>query len=163
MDNKPAQPTKKSHKTRNIILGIIAALVLIGILAGSGKNTPAPTSTTKATVTPKATAQTSTKTTASTPPAQPKVLLDQSGNGQAQTAAFTTNSNWQITYTYDCSAFGSSGNFMITIDNKDGSPNTDSGANELGMSGGSTDHYYDAGTHYLQIDSECAWHVTVTD
>ena len=34
---------------------------------------------------------------------------------------------------------------------------TDSGANQLGMSGSGTNHYYDTGTFSVQVDSECSW------
>ncbi len=97
----------------------------------------------------------------STTPTQPKVLLDLSGNGDQQTQPFSTTGNWTLIYIYDCSAFGSQGNFQVGINNTDGSTNTDTSPNELGTSGGNTDYYYDPGQHYLSINSECAWHITV--
>ncbi len=153
MDTKAS---KKSHKKRYVIGAVILILFIIGVASSAGKNNTAPTSTnikstsSQAKTTPIATAQ----------PA-PKVLLDQSGNGQAQTAAFTTGNTWTVTYTYDCSNFGSQGNFAFTVNNTDNSLNTDTGANDMGMNGGNTDHYYDSGKHYLSIDSECAWHIIV--
>lgn len=92
---------------------------------------------------------------------QPKVVLDISGSGIKQTQPFTTKSRWTITYTFNCASFGYQGNFQIYVNNTDGSYNTDSGANDLAMSGGDTDYFYDAGEHYLTINSECDWHVTV--
>lgn len=92
----------------------------------------------------------------------PKVLLDQSSSGDVSTAPFTTTGDWTLTYTFDCTNYGYAGNFQIYIENTDGSENTDEGANDLSMSGGNTDHYYDSGQHYLEINTECDWHVTVT-
>jgi hypothetical protein len=102
-----------------------------------------------------------TPTPAPAPTPQPTVLLDQSGSGIASTNSFTTSSKWSITYTFDCSSFDSQGNFQIYINNTDGSYNTDAGANDLALNGGNTDYYYDSGQHYLQVNSECDWHVTV--
>jgi len=92
----------------------------------------------------------------------PKVLLDITGSGIKQTQSFTTKSSWTIDYTFDCSNFGSQGNFQIYLNNTDGSYNYGAGPNDLAMSGGDTEYYYnDAGGHYLTINSECNWHVTV--
>jgi hypothetical protein len=155
---------KKSHKSNNWfanhkvvtgILGFIVFVIIVSAISGGNKTTSynQPSTTTKATSTP---AQAKPA-----PAAAPKVLLDQSGNGQASTASFSTGDNWSITYTFDCSSYGSAGNFQITINNTDNSFNSDTGANALATSGGSTDHYYDSGKHYLSINSECDWHVTV--
>jgi hypothetical protein len=92
----------------------------------------------------------------------PKVLLDITGSGTKQTQAFTTKSSWAISYAFDCSNFGYRGNFQIYLHNTDGSYNYGSGPNDLAMSGGDVDYYYnDAGSHYLTINSECNWHVIV--
>jgi hypothetical protein len=96
-------------------------------------------------------------------PAQPKTLLTLSGNGSQQTQPFTTTGNWTLTYTYDCSGFGQAGDFIADINNTDGSSNTDTGPNSQGMSGGSTDYYYDTGQRYLTITSECDWTVMVKE
>jgi hypothetical protein len=91
------------------------------------------------------------------------VLLSESGNGGAQTQTFDATNNWWITYTFDCTDFGQAGNFIININNSNGSLNYDSGANDLELTGGNTDYYSDAGNHYLQINSECNWTVQVED
>ena len=139
----------------------------------TSSRTTAPT--TKKTVTTSTAAKTTTTTpavtTKSTPAAKAptptpttNTLLTQSGSGQASTASFTTNDNWQIQYTFDYTNFGSEGKFQIYINNTiNGSLNDDTGANDLSVSGGNTDHYYDAGSHYLQVNSECDWTITVTD
>jgi len=107
---------------------------------------------------------TTTPSKAATPapaPAGPAVLLDQSGSGQAQTAPFKTGKSWTVTYTFDCASFGGSGNFQFDVNNTDGSTNYDTGANDLAANGGSSDYFYDSGTHYLSINSECDWHITI--
>jgi len=87
-------------------------------------------------------------------------LLEVSGNGIQTTQKFTTTGAWTINYTYDCSSFGFKGNFQVYIYNGDGSMG-DIAANELGMSGSNTQYEHGAGTYYLEINSECSWHVTV--
>lgn len=170
-----------SHK----ILSIFAALILliaIGAVSGGNKkpidSTPSTTKSASALPINKSantdasqktqnqsnsqyTSSTAIKTTPSKP--TPKVLLDITGNGSKQTQKFTTSSNWNIKYTFDCTNFGSQGNFQYFIYNGDGSPNTDTGANDLAVSGGTTNYYYDNGEHYLSVNSECDWHVVVTD
>jgi hypothetical protein len=148
----------KQHKL--ISLGaVILFLVIITAIVGGSKNTP--------THQPKSAVSTSTQSVskptvaAVTPPAQPQVLLNLSGEGNQNTQPFTTTGEWTVTYTYDCSNDAGQGNFIYNVANTDGSDNNDNGANELGASGGTTDTYYDAGQHYLSIDSECNWTVTV--
>lgn len=92
---------------------------------------------------------------------QPKIVLDISGSGTKQTQPFSTKSRWTMTYTFNCANFGYQGNFQVYIKNTNGSYNTDAGPNDLAMSGGNTDYYYDAGEHYLTVNSECDWHITV--
>jgi hypothetical protein len=85
-----------------------------------------------------------------------------SGSGIKNTPQFTVTPNWKLDYTYDCSSFGGRGNFIV---NEDGG-NDFSGAsvNELGAGGSSSTFVYnDAGTHYLSVNSECSWTVTVID
>ena len=63
-----------------------------------------------------------------------------------------------MTWNYDCSNYGSAGNFIVDIN---GSTSSDVGPNELNTSGGGTDYYYDAGTFSFEIDSECNWSIAV--
>jgi hypothetical protein len=73
-------------------------------------------------------------------------------------------SEWNLSYSYDCSNSGGTGNFIVNIHNSDNSPDFFApGVNELGASGLNVEHYHaDAGTKYLEINSECNWTVTVT-
>jgi hypothetical protein len=155
----------KKHKIISITIGLFV-LAIIGGAAGNGSKQPVTTNnsqpaTPAATSTPSKTSASSAQSTPTAPAKAPQVLLDQSGSGQAQTQPFTTGKSWTVTYTFDCSSFGTSGNFQFSVDNPDGSTNFDTGANELAASGGSTDYFYDAGHHYLTVNSECSWRITV--
>ena len=78
------------------------------------------------------------------------------------TTQFHTPSTWHLNWHYDCSSFGNSGNFIVDVKNADGSTDfTASAVNQLGAGGDGTQHYFgDDGTHYLDVNSECAWTVT---
>jgi hypothetical protein len=76
------------------------------------------------------------------------------GVGAVAQASTTTAAVW----TYNCSAFGSSGNFITSITGYGGAEGTtDAGANQLGTSGSGTNHYYDTGTFSIDVNSECSW------
>lgn len=97
---------------------------------------------------------------ASEPPATLRVLLDKSGSGINTTPKFSAASDWQIVWSYDCASFGSSGNFIVTVYDADGSL-SDVAVNELGAKGSDTTNEHQGGTYYLQVNSECKWHVIV--
>ncbi|HEX3514572.1 MAG TPA: hypothetical protein VHT26_11295 [Trebonia sp.] len=85
-----------------------------------------------------------------------------SGSGIENTAKFTVTDTWKLDYSFDCSSFGTSGNFIVNEDG--GSDFSGVTVNELGTGkSGSTYAYGDAGAHYLEINSECSWNVTVID
>jgi hypothetical protein len=67
-----------------------------------------------------------------------------------------------LTWTYDCTAFSSAGNFIVTVNQPSGDLATDPAPNELNMSGSGTDYYYDTGTFSLSVSSECSWSITVS-
>jgi hypothetical protein len=69
---------------------------------------------------------------------------------------------WKLDYSFDCSSFETSGDFIVNEDG--GSDFSGASVNQLGTGkSGSTYAYGDAGTHYLQINSECSWSVKVID
>ena len=95
-------------------------------------------------------------------PTAPQTLLEISGSGSKTTESFTTAGAWNLTYSYDCSSFGDRGNFQVFIYNGDGSMSfSNSGVNQLGASGSDTDYYHTGGTFYLEVNSECSWHIQV--
>lgn len=157
---QPPQPPKK-HRGRNITLGIIGAAVFVTIVASITDSIASPK-------TPTAAVAVTTQQPAASNPAAPaaarveKVVLEGAGNGIKNTADFTTGDNWSIAYTFNCASFGARGNFQIYV--YDGSDLVGVPANELAMKGGATSYEHgDSGTHYLEINSECAWTVKVTD
>ena len=88
--------------------------------------------------------------------ATPQTVLNVDGSGIKTTDKFTTASDWDVRYTYDCSSFGATGNFMVSTE--DSMPIV----NELGAKGSSVTHQHaSSGEHYLTINSECSWTVTV--
>ena len=95
---------------------------------------------------------------ASSAPPAPAVVLSISGSGEQTTQGFSTGPNWGVTYSYNCSALGMQGNFIVSDEN--GIPLV----NELGTSGSATTYEHsDPGRHYLQVESECSWTIQVTD
>ena len=77
-----------------------------------------------------------------------------------QTPQFFEPGPWQMSWAYDCSSYGSEGNFIVDINGGSGLV-FDEGPNELGLGGSGTDYYTDTGTFSLSIFSECAWSITV--
>jgi hypothetical protein len=71
-------------------------------------------------------------------------------------------------YTYDCSSFGSAGNFIADMVNgNQSSLNSDDQniANALGSGGTATTTLYPTNVgqdYHLTVNSECAWKVTLT-
>lgn len=86
-----------------------------------------------------------------------------SGSGIQNTRTFTVPASWQVQYSFDCSSFGTSGNFIVSVYNVDGSPSLDNIAdvNRLSLSGNGTQYYYVGGTYYLSVNSECDWSIAV--
>src|SRR5579875_83575 len=78
------------------------------------------------------------------------------------TSQFSESQNWEMAWSFDCSSYGSPGNFMVDVNQPTGDTTTDPGPNELGMSGSGTDYYTDTGTFSLSINSECSWTITVS-
>jgi hypothetical protein len=105
---------------------------------------------------------TPTKAAPPTKPAGPKTVLTAHGSGIKKTAKFTTGDDWTIHWTYNCSGFfGGKGNFVVTVYTDGGLD--DIAVNELGKKGSdASPEYDDAGTHYLEVNSECSWTLKVT-
>ena len=74
---------------------------------------------------------------------------------------FTVTDTWKLVYSFNCSSFGSRGNFQVY---EDGGKDFNLSVNDLAMSkSSSTWAYNDGGTHYLEINSECSWKLEVVD
>lgn len=147
---QPATTPKKGHLLRNVGLGcggLLLLVIIIAVATNAGKSaTGSPSSSPAATGTAKVA----------------QVLLDETGTGVKSTNKFTAGGDWDIVWSYDCTKFaGGTGNFQIYIYGKDSSDLKGVGANELGAKGNDVNHQHDTGTFFLQMNSECAWHVTV--
>ena len=82
---------------------------------------------------------------------------------RGQTPQFTeTGNSWTLSWSYNCSGFGSTGNFGVSVNQPSGDLYSDPGPNELGMGGSGTDHYFDTGVFSLSVISECSWSITVS-
>jgi hypothetical protein len=127
----------------------------VTVTAPAAAPTPAPTVTVTKTVTATVTAP----APAAAPPAAPAaggVIYQKSGSGMMTTPNFTTPDEWQVQWTYDCSNFGMSGNFIVD------SEDSQATVNELGAKGADTTYVHgDPGQHSLKISSECSWTVKV--
>ena len=154
---------KKGHLGRNVGLGcggLIALIVIVSIAAANGnKGSSNNTANTAADNSPAAVV--SVAADSPTPPPAPTVLLDKSGSGSNKTAIFTAPSEWSILYDYDCTNFGSQGNFQVYV--YDGqSELKDLPVNALSDKGTDTVFEHNlSGPYYLEINSECKWHVVV--
>jgi hypothetical protein len=160
--------TPQGHTARNIAIAVGAVIVVAAIISNAAK-APSPTTSTNTSAvvsvaaTPKPTpiATSTPSARASTPPAALKVLLDKTASGTSKTAYFTTPSEWEIDYYFDCTGFGYQGNFQIYV--YDGtSALKDLPVNTLALKG--SDFVFEhnlSGPYYLEINSECDWHVIV--
>jgi hypothetical protein len=127
------------------------------VLAQDSAAAAVPTTAAPSTVAP----TTGAATTAS-PPTVGKTVATYSGSGIDNTPKFTVTATWKLDYSFDCSSFGSPGNFQVYEDG--GNDLGGLSVNDLAMSKtGSTYAYDDGGTHYLEINSECSWTVKIID
>jgi len=175
----PQPPAGKSRKPLLIIGIVVGALVLlccgIGVVVSAvspkvkPKAGPSPTAvaTTTPTAVPATTPAAPPPTTQAAPPPPPptpgpKTLLTLKGNGIKKSAIFTTSDEWSLAYTFDCSSFGSQGNFAVSENDAQGNPQ-DVLVNQLPKKGSdNVPVHADPGQHYLDMNSECSWTITVT-
>jgi hypothetical protein len=152
--------------------GVIAVVAVIGIAAAAASHKTKTTTTASTPSMPAAShspaqqssqapaAPATTPAPAAAPPSTasaPQTLLSLTGSGIKNTAQFTTGDSWTLSYTYDCSDFGGTGNFIVS--DETGMPLV----NELQDKGSGSSPQYSAGTHHLEINSECKWTVKVTN
>jgi hypothetical protein len=164
------QPKRKRRTGRVVLLCIIGAAVIIILataLSGHGQSSSpsaggTPAATSAASATPAA-------TTAAAPPPAPRVLLRIAGNGIENSAPFSVGSGaLTVHYSFNCSSFGSAGNFQADLlygDQSSLGSDDQPVANALAMSGSQTTTVYpqDPGKdYYLSVNSECSWKVRVS-
>ena len=171
----PVQPVPAKKKSRTgLIIGIIAGVVVLccgggAIIAAVSSKTvstvpaaaasPASTVTVSVPSTVPTTAAAAPTTEAAAP--APKTLLTLKGNGIKKSQIFTTSDEWPVAYTFDCSNFGSEGNFAVTEYDGQGGIQ-DILVNQLQKKGSdSVPVHASSGAHYLEVNSECGWSLTV--
>jgi hypothetical protein len=160
----PPAPERRG-RARVVVLSVIGGFVVIFmIVIAVGHGGPsAPSVTLPAQIGgTSAAAAPGPATPAATGAGNPRVVATFSGSGQENTSRFTVSATWKLSYSFNCASFGGSGNFVVFEDG--GQDLSGVTVNELAASKTGTSWAYgDAGSHYLEIDSECSWSVTVTD
>ena len=100
------------------------------------------------------------------PPRWHKIVVF-TGSGDTSTQQFTITSanggNWVMDYSYDCSGqLGGTGNFIVNEDaGNDSSPSAVAINNLDAGQTGAWHVHGDAGTHYLQIQTQCPYTIKV--
>ena len=177
-------PRKPSHRVRN---GAIAAVVVLVVLAAIGSAAGHPTSSSPpaaagatagtaagaaVTSAPLAVATVAAIAQPSSPPpvapaATTKTLLAITGNGIKTSKSFrASGDSVDVTYSFNCAAFGSQGNFQIMFYGASalGPTMPDILANALAAKGSDTTTEYlngATGPFHVEINSECGWSVKV--
>jgi len=134
--------------------------------------TTVPTTAPPATVAPTTVAPTTApvtvpRTTSPAPrpapkPAPAQTLLTLSNEGGETTPSFVVPANaaqWDVQWTYNCSANGGVGNFAVEVFNGSGRDLNDAAVSQTGTGGSGTQYYEDQGTFSLQITSNCIWSI----
>lgn len=96
------------------------------------------------------------------PNATPVTYTSTQTGDSGNTQQFSVSSTWNMSWSYNCSNFGTTGNFAVDITQPPDDFNYDVGPNEEGMSGSGVDTYTDTGTFSLIVNSECDWSITIT-
>jgi hypothetical protein len=159
----------RTHRGRAPALALLALAAAVAAVLAGCSSTPAAHAA-RSSPAAAATAPTTTAPPAKAPaPAAPKVLMSLSGSGIENSPPFlVTQSQLTVHYTYDCSAFGGSGNFIADLlsGNQSSLGSDDQSiANALGAGGSVTTTIYptNAGSDYhLAVNSECNWSVVVS-
>ena len=159
------QPVNRNRLVAVLIAvaALLGTFVLVGVMAAAINSGPGPSSSTNG---DHHTARHQEATHTPAPPKKPttKVLLDQSGSGIKKTEPFTTNGTWHLKYAYDCTGqLDGQGNFIVSEYSGGDNVPSDLLVNELGHGGTSRTAVYDTGQHHLEVNSECSWHITVTE
>ena len=95
---------------------------------------------------------------AAVPTSPPMTITSNEIGDSGQSQQFTIGGPWAMAWSYNCSNYGSQGNFQVSINGSTG----DIGPNELGPSGTGTDNYNDTGTFSVSVNSECHWSLTIS-
>ena len=93
----------------------------------------------------------------------PSTGLTRTGQGSGVTPPFSTQGDWNLFWTYDCSKTGHKGKFEVIVFYTDGAiaDSQSASVNEFGIKDSGTEQYRESGSYYLAIDSTCSWTVSV--
>ena len=158
----PYQPAPQPKRTKHrkwpwVVAGLIVLIIIVSVATSSGGKKG---DTANSGAAQEGATTASTATTRAAPPAAPRTLAVFTGSGTKKTKKFdVTSDDWTIAYRYDCTSFGSQGNFQVFVYGDDGMP--DVAVNELAAKGTDTTEEHQGGSFYLEINSECAWTVRV--
>ncbi len=154
---------RRRLSTLALLAAACATMVVAACASTAGRSSPTsagatahPATSVSQTATPTQTVSPAQVATPTPSPATPRTLLTQQGSGTASTPNFSAPTNWDLVWSYDCSSFGSSGNFEVDVQGNLGPL----GVNQMGTSGSGTEYYHQGGSYYLEVDSECSWQVT---
>ena len=92
-------------------------------------------------------------------PAQPKVVLQVSGNGNKTTDSFTVSGKWQIAYTVQPATYVVFDAFVYP----EGESTLYADVINASKAGSDTSIEHQGGTYYLKVISGVPWSITVTD
>jgi hypothetical protein len=143
--------------------GIFVLIAIVVAVSPSKSSDPtAVTQQTQAAAAPAHSAAPAKAAAKAAPKTAGKTVATFTGSGTQKTAQFTASSTWKLAYSFDCSTFGYKGNFVVFEDG--GSDFSGVTVTDLALSKSATTYAYnDAGTHYLEINSECSWTAKVID
>lgn len=142
-------------KIVGVVIGLFVLLAIIGSFAGKAPTAPASDADLHS-----GTQHSAARSSGDHPTQRrPHVVLSISGSGISTTRKFAVSDDWDLAWAYDCSSFGQSGNFIISIEGAD-TMHPEAGTNQLGPKGDGTEHFHGgAGYRYLEMNSECKWSV----
>ena len=159
----PQQPAEKRNGSRFTrgFGGLLAAVVIGAAVSGCGGDDKGEKADSTAGGPASPSAEASQEAAAApTGKAEPTTVLALTGSGTKNTSTFEVGDAWTLSYTFDCTkamaAVDGKGNFIV-FDKNDNKL-----VNELDKSGKGSAPQHTAGTHRLQVISECDWTVKVT-
>jgi hypothetical protein len=91
-------------------------------------------------------------------------LLNVEGNGNELTPTFTVRGEWDMHWSFACTGNQSHNGFtVVVVQDHNQQVDQDSPLYTHGASGSGTTHYTYPGRFYLGTNTECSWHITVTE
>jgi hypothetical protein len=96
------------------------------------------------------------------PAAAPKTLVTMTGSGSQLTAPFDAPGQWQVEWSFDCTARGKPGVFGVAIEGDNGADVTSPVTPPTNTKASGSDYVYKSGHLHLGViaDDGCSWTVT---